>query len=114
MKPFACLALAVLWFPYAETPQPAPTLRSNVIAVPIAPAQPEPDRRCSLPGEMEQCRTYCSRIGGVKRTEPGWNPNAPVVLASYQPQAVLLGCDVRTIGGSMTLVCTCGDPGLQT
>jgi len=117
MKALALLAL--IWFPFAETPQSAQTLRGNIIAVPIATSPVEIDRRCSLPGEMQQCRDYCGRIGGTKRPEAGWNPDAPIPLGTFKaasvgaiftPAHAVASCDVRTIGGFLTLVCTCFDP----
>lgn len=124
MRMIACLAVAALWFPFAETPQPAPTL-GNPIGVKVigtAPT-PQPDRRCSLPGEMQQCIDYCGRIGGTKRPEPGWHPDDPITLGTrkassigpiYAPAQSVGSCDVHTIGTEMVLVCTCFDPGLRT
>lgn len=107
--------LAALWFPFAETPQPAPTLKPNVRLVQIGPADPaQPNRSCSLPGEMEQCRALCHAVPSLHKTENGWNPWAPVVLASFQPALIVRSCDVHTVGGHMTLVCECEDPGLLT
>jgi len=110
----ASVAVMALWFPFAETPQPAPTLKGNTIIVAPVPVPPQPDRRCSLPGEKEQCIRYCAGLNQPRRPEAGWNPDAPILLATYQPQAVMVSCDVRTIGNEMTLVCECADPGLRT
>jgi len=110
MKALALLAL--IWFPFAETPQPAPTLRGNIIAVPIAPSPVEPDRRCSLPGEMQQCRDYCGRIGGIVPKGSPWDPFAPISLSShYTPYLAVRSCEVKTVGGQLSLVCECFSPG---
>lgn len=120
MKALDCLAVAALYFPFAETPQPAPVLKSNVIAIPIAGA-PEPDRRCSLPGELQQCIDYCGAIDKKRRPEPGWGPGTPILLRAvlsapnpWEPQQSVYSCDVRTIGGFLSLVCVCFNPGNQT
>lgn len=111
--------LAVIWFPFSEAPQPAPTMRSNVIVTPIAPSPVEVNRACkhNVNGydELQACESECSAIGGItNRPEPGWNPWAPVILAQPHTNLAMQSCEVVTIGGQLTRICRCFDPGLMT
>jgi hypothetical protein len=87
----------------------------------LGDSAPGVDRRCSLPGEMQQCEDYCGGVGGPSKPEDGWNPPT-TALRSYvgtttnpfRTYQMVNSCDVRTIAGHMTLVCTCFDPSDRT
>ena len=120
--------LLALMFQFAAPTAPVATMPKGpgVIVIGEAPT-PQPDRRCSLPGEMQQCIDYCHAAGGIKKApEPGWNPWDPRVLGTlkaalpptvpnpFEQHLAVQSCDVHTVGGFMTLVCQCFDPGNVT
>lgn len=103
------VSAAPLHFDFAETPQPPKTLISGLAIFDLGPAMPQPDRRCSLPGEREACTIYCGRLGGIQPIGRPWTPVDPTVV--FTPNWAVRSCDVRTINGHMTLVCECMNPG---
>jgi hypothetical protein len=110
----AAFALAILHFQPAPNRVIAPTSGDVTITtervVPFSPT--EVYRRC-LPAEKAVCKTECAGQGGIATPSRPWIP--PVDTSGVStPYFSVKSCDVHTVGGVLTTVCQCLDPGLRT
>lgn len=107
MKMLIGLPLLVLFFPFAETPQPPRPIPRGSILIPIEVSPVEVNRHCTH-DEYAICRAVCAGQNVHPRPEPGWNPWGPITLS------VMTGCGVRTISNILTLECECSNPNDRT
>ena len=75
--------------------------------VPVSPL--EVNRRC-LPAEKAICTAECAGQGGIDVPARPWRPPVDTMTPYFSVKS----CDVHTVGGVLTTVCQCLDPGLRT
>jgi hypothetical protein len=96
MRQAIVFSVMVLFFNFAP---------NRIITKDFGPTVERPgvNRSCTMPGERQACEADCASRSLI--TGNNGLPRLALVMTS---------CSVRTIEKKLTLVCTCGDPGLFT